>query len=194
MKKVIALDIGGVCLEIKPERCFAALGYSRPEEVPAELLLAADRCERGLLAAEELLAKFKRTSNAGFSDEAITAAWNSILHAEMPGMRELVGEMLNSGVKIVLFSDTSAGHMKHFRDTFAIAELLPDGIYSFEVGAKKPEAPMYAAFEARHGRPSLYIDDRQVCIDGGVAFGWPTHRFRSVDLLRAELAAGGLLS
>ena len=26
-KRVIALDIGNVCLEIHPERCFAALGY-----------------------------------------------------------------------------------------------------------------------------------------------------------------------
>ena len=46
-KRVIALDIGNVCLEIHPERCFAALGYRSAQEIPPEaLFLASERFER----------------------------------------------------------------------------------------------------------------------------------------------------
>ena len=56
-KKVIALDIGNVCLTIHPERCFGALGYRSLREIPAELLFfAGERFERGEISEAEFLA------------------------------------------------------------------------------------------------------------------------------------------
>ncbi len=46
---------------------------------------------------------------------------------------------------------------------------------------------MYAAFEAEHGRPDLYIDDRAVCIEGGLAADWDCHQFQNAATLEKLL-------
>lgn len=179
--KVLALDIGGVCLNIRPERCFGLLGYRAIEEVPAELLQAIDRFERGRLSENEFLALFRRVTGSNLSDEFIRGAWNAILHSPMEGMAERIRAWQRAGYRVVFFSDTSPMHMRDFRTRFAeIAGLVTDGIYSFIVGAKKPEPAMFIAFEADYGKPALYIDDREVCLEGGKAAGWRVHRFESV--------------
>ncbi len=187
ISKVIALDIGGVCLNIRPERCFGVLGYRSIEEVPQALLLAIDQFERGRISEEEFLAEFRRENGADLSDDFVRNAWNAILHSPVEGMAELIAEWRRDGYRVVFLSDTSTMHMRDFRARFPeIAEQVPDGIYSFVVGAKKPESAMYLAFEADYGKPALYVDDREVCIGGGEAAGWPVHRFESVEKLRQQ--------
>ena len=188
--RLIALDIGGVCLRIRPELCFGRLGYRSIEAVPPELLAAVDRLECGRMDEAEFLAVFRRVAGSALSDEAIRAAWCAILAEAMPGMTALVRELTLAGTKLVFFSDTSALHMTCFRENFPIAEFVPDGIYSFVVGAKKPSPAMFAAFEADYGKPDLYVDDREVCLSGAPAFGWPTHRFESAERLRTLLGLG----
>lgn len=192
-RKVIALDIGGVCLQLQPEQCFGALGFTTLAEVPAALFTAVDRYERGACGEAEFLAAFRRETGSARPDAELTAIWNRILGPEMPGMDELVRELLEREVKIVFLSDTSPSHMAFFRARDPLAALVPDGVYSYEVGAKKPEPAMYAAFERAHGRPALYIDDREPCIDGGRAAGWPVHRFTGVEPLRQCLSALDIL-
>ena len=108
-------------------------------------------------------------------------------------MAELVRELQAAGTDIVLFSDTSPLHMTEFRRRFEIARLLPDGVYSFVVGARKPDPAMFAALEADYGKPSLYVDDRELCLSGAKAFGWPVCRFESVKQLRSVLQERDLL-
>ena len=189
----IALDIGGVCLEIRPERCFGLLGYRSIGEVPPALLAGVERYERGRIGEAEFLALFRDATGSDLSDDFIRSAWNAILAAEMPGMAELVRELQAAGTDIVLFSDTSPLHMTEFRRRFEIARLLPDGVYSFVVGARKPDPAMFAALEADYGKPSLYVDDRELCLSGAKAFGWPVCRFESVKQLRSVLQERDLL-
>ncbi len=192
--QVIALDIGGVCLQVRPERCFGLLGFRSIQEVPLELLAAVDRYERGHWDESRFLSAFRQATGSQLGDDFVRSAWNAILAAEMPDMAELIAELKERGHKVVFLSDTSPMHMAEFRRKFpAIATQVPEGIYSFVVGAKKPEPAMYAAFEADHGVPALYIDDRAVCIAGGEAAGWNTHTFESVEMLRRDLAGHGLL-
>lgn len=184
--KVIALDIGGVCLQIRPERCFGLLGYRAIEEVPPELLQSIDRFERGHLTEDEFLARFRQVTNSDLSDDFVRNAWNAILHAPIEGMADQIRRWQSDGFRVVFFSDTSTMHMRDFRKRFPeIAGLVPDGIYSFIVGAKKPEPAMFIAFEADYGKPAIYFDDREVCLAGGRAAGWPVHRFESVAGLPA---------
>jgi FMN phosphatase YigB (HAD superfamily) len=77
--------------------------------------------------------------------------------------------------------------MRYFRERFPLAEFVPDGIYSFVTGAKKPSPAMFAAFEADYGKPVLYIDDRDVCLAGAELFQWQTHKFVNADTLREFL-------
>lgn len=191
--EVIALDIGGVCIAVRPERCFGLLGYRAVEEIPLEILGAVERYERGFIDEETFLRTFRDNTESALTDEFIISAWNAILGDEITGMAGIVTDLKDAGHKIVLFSDTSEMHIREFRRRYDIAKLLPEAIYSFVVGAKKPEPAMFAAFEADHGKPALYIDDRQICLDGGTDAGWENWRFTSPEALRQELVRRKLL-
>ncbi len=184
---VVALDIGGVCLSIHPERCFGVLGYHAIEDVPVAVLGAVDRMERGNLTEKEFAEIFRKVTGSTRSGEELQTLWCATLGEPVPGMAALVRDMIKAGFKPVFFSDTSALHLRYIRENFPVAEFVPDGIYSFVTGAKKPEPAMYAAFEADYGKPVLYVDDRELCIKGAGPFGWKALQFTGTDALRTEL-------
>lgn len=184
---VIALDIGGVCVELHPERCFGPLGFHAIEEVPIGVLSAVDQMEIGRIDEQQFAEIFRKTVSSGYAPEELAALWCATLGEPMPGMAALVRDMKKAGFQPVFFSDTSILHMRYFREKFPLAEFVPDGIYSFVTGAKKPSPAMFAAFEADYGKPVLYIDDREVCLSGAEMFQWPTHKFVNADTLREVL-------
>ena len=184
---VVALDIGGVCVELHPERCFGVLGFHSIEEVPIAVLGAVDQMEIGKIDELEFAEIFRKTVQSDRPTEELAALWCATLGEPMPGMAALVRDMKKAGFKPVFFSDTSSLHMRYFRERFPLAEFVPDGIYSFVTGAKKPSPAMFAAFEADYGKPVLYIDDRDVCLSGAELFQWQTHKFVNADTLREFL-------
>ena len=184
---VVALDIGGVCVQLRPERCFGPLGFHSIEDVPVAVLGAIDRMESGNIDEKEFVALFRRAVKSDLDEAALAELWCATLGDPMPGMAALVRDMKKAGFRPVFFSDTSALHIRYFREHFPIAEFVPDGIYSFIAGAKKPSPAMFAAFEADYGKPVLYVDDREFCLAGADTFAWPTHQFKSADVLREML-------
>ncbi len=186
-KKYLALDIGNVCLQLRPERCFGRFGYRSINEVPADLLLAFQLLETGRMDEAAFLAEIRRILAVKADDATLRAVICEILGDPMPGMAALVRDLVAAGIQPVFLSDISTLHLKHFRENYPITEWVPDGIYSFVVGACKPSSAMFAAFEADFGTPVLYVDDREVCLEGAAAFGWQTHLFRDADTLRVAL-------
>lgn len=62
-----------------------------------------------------------------------------------PEMHELVKSLKNSGLRLVLLSNTCESHIKWIRSRYNILEEFDDLVLSYEVGACKPE---HAIFEA----------------------------------------------
>lgn len=191
-KKFLALDIGQVCLSIHPERRFAHLGFRSAAEVPPELLrLGVEEFECGRLSDAEFLAAARRLTGTSLSDAELAAALAAIIGEPIPGMNELVASLPARGVQPVFFSDTSALHLAEVRRKCAAAAMVPEGIYSFEVGARKPARAMFEAFESRFGRPVLYVDDRPELIAGAAQFGWNALRFTGAEALERALFPAG---
>lgn len=187
-KKILALDIGQVCISIHPERCFARLGFRSAAEVPLELLrLSVDEFECGRLSDAEFLAAARKLTGTTLSDAELAA----IIGGPLPGMNELVFSLPARGIQPVFFSDTSALHLAEVRRKFPAAAVVPEGIYSFEVGARKPARAMFEAFESRFGRPVLYVDDRPELIEGAAKFGWNALRFTGAEALERALFPAG---
>lgn len=191
-KKILALDIGQVCLSIHLERCFARLGFRSAAEVPPELLrISCDEFECGRLSDAEFLAAARKLTGTPLSDAELAAALAAILGDPLPGMNELVASLPARGVQPVFFSDTSALHLAEVRRKFPAAAAVPEGVYSFEAGARKPAPAMFEAFERRFGRPFLYVDDRPELIEGARQFGWNALRFTGADALERALFPAG---
>ena len=89
-EKVIALDIGNVCIGIHPERCFGALGFRSLADIPREVLfLAGERFERGEISEAEFLDGFRRLTGSALSDAELRRAFCAIIGEPVPGMARL---------------------------------------------------------------------------------------------------------
>ncbi len=186
-RKVIALDIGQVCVQVRGELCFAKLGYRSAAEVPRELFALNDELEKGRLTEDEYFRKFRELTGSELDKEAMREAFCSIIAAPIPGMNELVARLPERGVRPVFFSNTSRIHLERVRRVFAGAAAVTEGVYSFEVGAMKPEPAIYEAFEQRYGRPDLYVDDRPDLIAAAAERGWEAYCFNGAADLEKTL-------
>ncbi|MFA7231894.1 MAG: HAD family hydrolase [Victivallaceae bacterium] len=182
--KVIALDIGEVCIKLCPERCFAALGLSSSEQVPVEFLAATDMLEKGHIPELDWMTIFQEVTGGNFSNDELRAAWNLLIGEEIDGIAEIVRGLVERGYRLVFFSDTSQSHILEVYRKLSFSHIVTGAIFSYEVGAKKPDNRMYEAFEEKYGKPVFYIDDRQQNIEAGLKRGWPSHCFSGVASLR----------
>lgn len=187
MTKTIALDIGNVCMEIHLENCLEALQVKWNAWLPNELLDATDAMECGALSEKEWLAIFASSTDEKFSSVKLKEAYNAIIGAEIRETRAFVEMATKAGYRVIFFSDTSQIHLDHVFANLSFAHLITGGVYSFEVGAKKPEPAMFAEFENRFGPPSLYLDDKIENIRMGLDAGWPSLRFKSGMMSAGEL-------
>lgn len=97
-RKVIALDIGQVCVQVRGELCFAKLGYRSAAEVPRELFVLNDEMEKGRLTADEYFERFRELTGSELDKEAMLEAFCSIIAAPVPGMSELVARLPGHGI------------------------------------------------------------------------------------------------
>ncbi|NOY74868.1 MAG: hypothetical protein GXP32_03645 [Kiritimatiellaeota bacterium] len=177
--KNIAIDIGNVCLNIRFDKCLAALELKSGIRLPPELLSATDSMERGRLSEDDWLTVFMKKTNGKFSLETLKKAYNAIIDDEIRETRGFVELATKTGHGVIFFSDTSRIHLDHILANLSFAHLVTGGVYSFEVGTKKPEPAMFAEFEKRYGLPSLYLDDKLENIQGGIDAGWPSLQFKA---------------
>ncbi|MFA6102305.1 MAG: hypothetical protein WCV67_03875 [Victivallaceae bacterium] len=188
-EKIIALDIGGVCLNIRHDLCCSYFGFSSISEIPVKFLHAIEKFECGLIDDKAWLAEFRAATGGRFTDDEMIDGWNIILGGDMDGMSELMPELVASGYRLVFFSDTSKIHLLEVYRKLSFANLVTGGIFSFKVNARKPGAAMYEAFEARYGKPCFYVDDRPDNIQAGIRHGWNSHQFVSAAAIRRALTA-----
>lgn len=194
MVKSIALDIGGVCLGLHPEKASGFLGWAGLRTIPEEFLAATDTLERGKITVADWLNVFHDITGNKFTGNELREAWAMIIGSDIAGMPELARELVDNGYRLVFFSDTSEIHMQEVYRKLAFANLVTGGIFSYETGFKKPAAEMYREFEAKYGKPAFYIDDRAENIDGGRGAGWNSHLFISAAETRSALVKNGLLT
>ncbi len=167
----IALDIGNVCLTIHPERCFESLGLE-VSNLPGEVALATNAMETGTITPEKWLEKLRAETKDAFPDTKLAEAYNSIIGATIPSTAEFAETAVELGYKLVFLSDTSRIHLNEVRLKLEFAHLVTGGVYSFEVGAKKPAPAMFDRCEEIYGKPSLFLDDKAGNAAAARNFGW----------------------
>ncbi|MFA6716358.1 MAG: HAD family hydrolase [Victivallales bacterium] len=193
MPDVIALDIGGVCLKLHPEKTFAALGLTETTPLPVEFTALTDMLERGMITGNEWLIVFRHLTGNKFSGKELRSAWGMIIGEAIEGMPELARELVEAGYKLVFFSDTSEIHMQEVYRKLPFANLVTGCILSYEVGHKKPDRKMYAAFEKEYGKPVFYVDDHSANVESGERCGWNSHHFTTAENMRKTLEEMNIL-
>lgn len=170
---VLLLDLGGVIIDIDPERtsqAFSRLGKGSILEAHsrAEQDRLFDRLERGELRPDEFRRALREQAGMEASDEAIDEAWNALL-LDIPPERYRFLKAVAKRFRLHLFSNTNEIHMEGFRriverghGSEAFRELF-EGIHlSYEMGVRKPEERAFDKLLERIGTSPhriLFIDD-----------------------------------
>jgi FMN phosphatase YigB (HAD superfamily) len=185
MRGVIALDIGGVCIQLRQRAFLEELGLS---ETPRELQAINIAFETGLIGADDWLAQCQRQVPAlqAIEPTALWKSFRSIIGGDQTGMAELTRHWTNSGYKLIFFSNTSPVHAEEVWKKISFAERISGAVYSYETGYMKPNPEMYRCFEERYGRPTLYLDDTLGNVEQGLKIGWPARLFTGADELLRE--------
>ncbi len=182
--KIVALDIGEVCISIHPERVIKELGVLTGLLNSSRIKTLYTQLERGGITPDEWLEEVHKLTGGKYSKAELLAVWNTMLGDSLPGMAEAVAEAVRKGWRFIYFSNTNALHIAHFLRTNDFCHLVSGAVFSHEAEAVKPEARIYEIFEERYGVPALYFDDRQENIDAGKARGWNSVLFRSAQQIR----------
>ncbi len=198
--EVLLLDLGGVIIDIEPERssnAFSELGKGPllNEHSKAEQDDLFDRFERGDLDVASFRKELKERASIVAEDRKIDDAWNALL-LEIPEKRFRFLERVARYYRLHLFSNTNELHMKRFSEIVEAAygfgnfKALFEGIHlSYEMGARKPEPVAFDKLLERMGTPPekvFFIDDTETHIRTANQKGIRAHHLDKEELTELE--------
>lgn len=139
------------------------------------------------------------------STDQFLAISHGYLRGVYPGGAALIEELRASGVATACLSNTNEQHWRLMNDPAEIAHFplhrLDHRFASHLIGARKPDAPIYAHVEAKTGlAPAkiLFFDDVAENIAAAAARGWNAHQVHPkspdpVAQMRGVLVEAGVL-
>lgn len=187
-RKIVALDIGGVCVSLYPELCMEKFGVGPHSANWPDFQKLDFQLETGRISEEFFLQSLRRLLNDRLSVDEIREAWSSFIGPDIPGMAEAV-RSLSGRFRFLYFSNTSRLHLDDVVRTNGFGHLVTGGVYSFTAGAMKPDPAIYEAFEREYGVPYAYFDDRAENVEGAKARGWNAFLFHSPEEFLRILSA-----
>ena len=200
MIKTIFFDIGGVLIDIHPERTYQYLSDSADVEVsmvkesfPWD---AHDQYERGIMNNEDWFITYKESlpQPCCLKRSDFWNAWKLLLGEEKNTVNIL--EALNKQYSIWLLSNTNPKHIQdEIEKRYLFPRLVNGAVYSFDVGVRKPEKKIYEiAMQKADAKPQecLFIDDLLENIQAAKQVGIKGIHFRSSKQLKQELVHLGI--
>jgi HAD superfamily hydrolase (TIGR01509 family) len=194
MKPDIIFDLGKVLVDFDYSIAAQKVAARSTKQVPdlqhflgSSPVLA--RFESGLLTREEFFDEMRQIT--GFTGE-IQEFVNDFadIFVPIPAMIRLHEELRQRGFQTYIFSNTNDIAIEHVRQNFPFFKNFDGYIFSYEVGAMKPQPKIYEAMEklcGRSGADLIYIDDRPENIETGNARGWKSILHETPEKTRAAL-------
>jgi FMN phosphatase YigB (HAD superfamily) len=191
---VIVFDLGKVLVDFDysiAARRIAARSTQPPENLDTFLSSspALIQFETGLITRQQF---FDQVRNAtGFlGDIREFGGMFADIFTEISPMITLHAELRRRGFKTYIFSNTNDLAIEHIRRNFPFFQKFDGYIFSYEIKAMKPDAPIYQALEQMTGKRDdeiIYIDDRAENIMGGAERGWRTILHETPEQTRTAL-------
>ena len=212
--RLVAFDWGGVILRhcrSWSEGC-AAAGLPHyddihtPEQIAARKNLHAD-FQRGICSPDEFLSRLATHAQGRYSVDELRQLHDRWLLDEYAGVGTLIDALHAAGVETALLSNTNHLHwIRHLpieeggTGDYPTARKLMHRHASHLLGHAKPDAEIYAAFEAATGFAGpeiLFFDDLAENCEAAAAFGWHTcrvdHTTETAPQITAALRAHRIL-
>ena len=194
MKPAIIFDLGKVLVDFDysiAARKIAGRGSKSLAEIKP--LIEQSRFiidyELGRLTRREFFEHIRDATGFSGSLEEFSHFFANIFTPIQP-MIDLHAELRQRGFQTYVFSNTNDLAVEDIRRNFPFIKYFDGHIYSYEVGAMKPQREIYEAMEkmsGRRGADLIYIDDRAENIEAGRARGWNSILHETPEKTRAAL-------
>ena len=152
--------------------------------------------ELGTVTTEQFCAEICRVSGYRGTPAEFAECFADIFVAIEP-MIQLQAKLRQRGLPAYIFSNTNELAAGHIRRNFPFYVNFDGYILSYEHGALKPDARIYAVVEreaGRRGAEILYLDDRPENVRAGAARGWQVILHESPEKSWAAVEKLGLLN
>ncbi|OLD20843.1 MAG: hypothetical protein AUI91_05985 [Acidobacteria bacterium 13_1_40CM_3_56_11] len=184
--RAIIFDIGRVLIRVDISRAMAGLASGLPL-TPQEVWSAIEKDPHWLDWLTKRL-------GASLTFEQFCEVWNLALDPN-PIHSESFLEKLSRNYSLALLSNTDPIHMSHEEARFPFFRFFPNRIYSYRVGASKPDPTIYGeALRACKVRAAeaVYIDDVAAYAEAARHLGMTGIVFQSPEQLQSDLRTLGI--
>ena len=197
--RAIIFDIGRVLIRVDVCRAMAGLA-SGLSLTPQEVWSAIEKDPRwldwqeGRISPRDWHLHLSKRLGASLTFEQFTEVWNRALDPN-PIHPEAFFEKLSKNYRLALLSNTDPIHMSHEEERFPFFRFFPVRIYSFRIGASKPDPLIYReALKACKVRAeeAVYIDDVPTYAEAARRLGMTGIVFQSPEQLQADFMTLGI--
>ena len=201
MITAIFFDIGGVLLNIHPERTLQYLSDCTDvsvDEIEKQFPMDAhDEYEKGHLSNKEWFIAFKNAlpKPCCLKESDFWHAWQLLLGKEKRAVQLL--KTLCETYSIWLLSNTNPKHIQEeIKKRYSFPNFIDGAVYSFNVGYRKPEENIYRiATDNAKALPKncKFIDDQLENAQAAIRIGFIGIHFSSYKQLKADLLKNGII-
>ncbi len=134
---------------------------------------------------EDVVAKYPQIGDSAWLKEHIRENF-----VEVEGTRDIVIELRRLGYKLAILSNHAKEWIDHCEEKFNFHGLFDTRVYSYDVGASKPDVRMYdAVLTQLKTTPErcLFVDDSEINIGAAVKLGFSAILFTTAASLRGKL-------
>jgi len=197
--RAIIFDIGRVLVGVDISRATSGLA-SGLSLTPQEVWAAIEKdplwmdWQEGRISPRDWHLHLSKRLGTSLTFEQFAECWNRALDPT-PIQPEPFLEKLGKSYRLALLSNTDSIHASHEEANFPFFRFFPVRIYSFRVGATKPNPLIYhealKACKVKAGE-AIYIDDVPAYADAGSRLGMTGVVFQSHERLLMDLASLGI--
>jgi glucose-1-phosphatase len=192
--RAIIFDIGRVLIRVDVSRAMAGL-ISGPALNPQEAWSAIEKDPRwpdwqeGRISPQDWHLHLSKRLGGSLTFEQFSEVWNRALAPE-PIQSESFLEKLSKNYRLALLSNTDPIHMSQEETRFPFFRFFPVRIYSFRVGASKPN-PLIFREALRsckvRAEEAIYIDDVPAHAAAAQRLGMTGLVFQTPERLQSDL-------
>ena len=197
--RAIIFDIGRVLIRVDISRAMAGLASGLPL-TPQEVWSAIEKdphwldWQEGRISPHDWHIHLTKRLGVSLTFEQFCEVWNLALDPT-PIHSESFLEKLSKNCRLALLSNTDPIHMSHEEARFPFFRFFPIRMYSYQVGASKPDPIIYRkALQACKVRAeeAVYIDDIAAYAEAATRLGMTGIVFHSPEQLQTELRRLGI--
>jgi glucose-1-phosphatase len=197
--RAIIFDIGRVLIRVDIRRAMDGLA-SGLSLTPQEVWSAIQNdphwldWQEGRISPRDWHLRLTKRLGAALTFEQFSEVWNRALDP-VPIHSEAFLEGLSKNYQLALLSNTDPIHMSHEEARFPFFRFFPIRIYSYQVGASKPDPIIYRkALQACSVRAeeAVYIDDIAEYAEAAAGLGMTGIVFQSPEQLRSAFRGLGI--